>query len=575
MSSFSETNLVKKLENVTSSQESIQSLSLWVIHYQKHYKKIVEQWLKCYTRDKSDHQLVLFYLANDIVQNAKKKNLSHYLSEFMNALREACKVTNDEKIMNNIHRVLSIWQDRSVYSKEFINELRELLCGEKIEADVIAKIIHDFDLNDIINQINNTVKVEQFTRAKYQNLINCKLDFANSDLLNKLKDKSYGEQCSKELDDATKCLESAKIAIEKEIVTRKSLLTALEKSKIYYDIQMKESKAIAETFNNCEVRLRQVQSMLNNYGGYTNFSSLNKPPEMNASQLSSVLNFFQQTNNQQVSSLDKRLTSLMSGTGQFPLNPGLYGPSNENFNKNSSRDVNQIESVITTRSFGNENPVENFEPADMDLGDSEDEDNRHASDSIQKSSLLPPQLSSFIGATDIGGTYCFIPPPPPPPPPSFEEFLGSSINDSISNSNDLDKFRVPQQPPPQQHHSSSITPLSLSNIIPNIPSHIGDVNNFQIGDSIQSISSSNRPNHNHHQHHHHNRNASSSSSLSSYHHHHHHNQSPSSSNNNNRYSQNNRQNYSNHNRQQNNTNNRWKNGSGIGGGAGGGIWKRY
>lgn len=50
MSSFSETNLVKKLENVTSSQESIQSLSLWVIHYQKHYKKIVEQWLKCYTR---------------------------------------------------------------------------------------------------------------------------------------------------------------------------------------------------------------------------------------------------------------------------------------------------------------------------------------------------------------------------------------------------------------------------------------------------------------------------------------------------------------------------------------------
>ncbi|XP_027204389.2 uncharacterized protein LOC113798100 [Dermatophagoides pteronyssinus] len=552
MSSFSEANLVKKLETVTSSQESVQSLSLWVLHYQKHYKKIVDQWLKYYTKEKSDRQLVLFYLANDIVQNAKKKNLSHYLSEFMNALREACKVTNDEKIINVIHRILNIWQERSVYNKEFINELRELLCGEKIEAEVISKIISDFNLNDLINQIVNATKVEQSTRAKYQNLINCKLDFANSDLLNKLKDKSYGEQCSKELDDATKCLEAAKVAIEKEIATRKALLTVLEKSKIYYDIQMKESKAIAETFNNCEVRLRQVQSKLNNYG--YNFSSLNTPPEMNASQLSSVLNFFQQTDNQQVSSLDKRLTSLMSGAGPFPLNPVIYGQSN----KNLSRDVNQIESVITTRSFGNENPVENFEPADMDLGDSEDED-RHSIDPAQKS-LLPP-LSSFIGTPDMAGPYCFIPPPPPPPipPPSFKEFLGSSID-----SNDLDTFRAPQP--------SSITPLSISNIIPNIPSHIVDVNNFQHGDSIQSLSPSNR---HHNQHHHHNRNVSSSSSSSSSYHHHHHNQSPSSTssiNHNNRFSQNNRhgQNYSN-NRQQNNTNNRWKNGSGGGGGG----WKRY
>mgnify|MGYP000079464782 CR=1 FL=1 len=52
MSSFSEANLVKKLETVTSSQESVQSLSLWVLHYQKHYKKIVDQWLKYYTKGK-------------------------------------------------------------------------------------------------------------------------------------------------------------------------------------------------------------------------------------------------------------------------------------------------------------------------------------------------------------------------------------------------------------------------------------------------------------------------------------------------------------------------------------------
>lgn len=44
---LNETSLEKKFENVTNSQESIQSLSLWILHHKIHHKRIVEIWMKC------------------------------------------------------------------------------------------------------------------------------------------------------------------------------------------------------------------------------------------------------------------------------------------------------------------------------------------------------------------------------------------------------------------------------------------------------------------------------------------------------------------------------------------------
>ncbi|ELT88876.1 hypothetical protein CAPTEDRAFT_41605, partial [Capitella teleta] len=46
MSSFSEGNLHKKLQELNGSQQSIQTLSLWLIHHRKHAKAIVEVWMK-------------------------------------------------------------------------------------------------------------------------------------------------------------------------------------------------------------------------------------------------------------------------------------------------------------------------------------------------------------------------------------------------------------------------------------------------------------------------------------------------------------------------------------------------
>jgi regulator of Ty1 transposition protein 103 len=46
MSSFTESGLVKKLQELNSSQQSIQTLSLWLIHHRKHNGLVIKTWYR-------------------------------------------------------------------------------------------------------------------------------------------------------------------------------------------------------------------------------------------------------------------------------------------------------------------------------------------------------------------------------------------------------------------------------------------------------------------------------------------------------------------------------------------------
>ena len=41
---FNEENFLKKLENLLPTQDSIQSLGLWIIHHKAHYEAITRTW---------------------------------------------------------------------------------------------------------------------------------------------------------------------------------------------------------------------------------------------------------------------------------------------------------------------------------------------------------------------------------------------------------------------------------------------------------------------------------------------------------------------------------------------------
>ncbi|XP_067652398.1 regulation of nuclear pre-mRNA domain-containing protein 1B-like [Haliotis asinina] len=129
MSSFSDSNFSKKLSELNNTQQSIQTLSLWLIHHRKHSKTIVQVWHREIAKGKSSKKLTFFYLANDVIQNSKKKG-PEFTKDFATVLPDAVRIAAkdaDDKTKRSLERVLNIWQERGVYVKDFIKSMKQQL----------------------------------------------------------------------------------------------------------------------------------------------------------------------------------------------------------------------------------------------------------------------------------------------------------------------------------------------------------------------------------------------------------------------------------------------------------------
>ncbi|XP_065215275.1 regulation of nuclear pre-mRNA domain-containing protein 1B [Planococcus citri] len=130
MAGFTESSLSKKLEDLNASQQSIETLSLWLIHHRKHYSTIVKTWMRELIGAEESRQLTLMYLANDVIQNSKKKG-PEYGKQFGTVLKKAFEIMGgdscSEKTRKSLTRLLNIWEERGVYSKELIDEFKNAL----------------------------------------------------------------------------------------------------------------------------------------------------------------------------------------------------------------------------------------------------------------------------------------------------------------------------------------------------------------------------------------------------------------------------------------------------------------
>ncbi|XP_015112361.1 regulation of nuclear pre-mRNA domain-containing protein 1B [Diachasma alloeum] len=125
MAGFTENALVKKLMDLNPSQQSIQTLSLWLIHHRKHHGTIVKVWFREMCKAKDTRKLMFMYLANDVIQNSKKKG-PEFGREFGNVLPRAFEhmKTFDEKTRERLNRLLVIWEERGVYDKTQIADFK-------------------------------------------------------------------------------------------------------------------------------------------------------------------------------------------------------------------------------------------------------------------------------------------------------------------------------------------------------------------------------------------------------------------------------------------------------------------
>ncbi|XP_045439358.1 regulation of nuclear pre-mRNA domain-containing protein 2 isoform X9 [Pipistrellus kuhlii] len=264
-----ESSLDRKFQSVTNTMESIQGLSSWCIENKKHHATIVYHWMKWLRRSAYPHRLNLFYLANDVIQNCKRKNAIIFRESFADVLPEAAALVKDPSVSKSIERIFKIWEERNVYPEEMITALREALTSTNPKAALKSKIVAEFRSQALIEELLLYKRSEDQIELKEKQLSTMRVDVCSTETLKCLKDKTGGKKFSKEFEEASAKLEEFVNGLDKQVKSGPSLTEALENAGIFYEAQYKEVKVVANAYktfanrvNNLKKKLDQLKSTL-------------------------------------------------------------------------------------------------------------------------------------------------------------------------------------------------------------------------------------------------------------------------------------------------------------------------
>jgi hypothetical protein len=151
--STSSSSFEKRLTLVNSTQESVQTLSLWILYHRSQHEHLIKTWFKVLKKSKSSHRLTLFYVANDVIQNAKKQNAFIYQQAFKPYLNSAMIYVKENAVKKKVQRILEIWRERGVYDEDFVGELLKKLLGTEVyEKDKeVTRVIAEFQVKSIFS----------------------------------------------------------------------------------------------------------------------------------------------------------------------------------------------------------------------------------------------------------------------------------------------------------------------------------------------------------------------------------------------------------------------------------------
>ncbi|KAF3440426.1 hypothetical protein FNV43_RR18710 [Rhamnella rubrinervis] len=130
---FSEQILADKLSKLNSTQQCIETLSHWCIFHRSKAELVVTTWDKQFHNSQMVQKVPLLYLANDILQNSKRKG-NEFVTEFWKVLPVALKDVHekgDDHGRNVVSRLVAIWEERRVFGSRARN-LKDVMLGEEV-----------------------------------------------------------------------------------------------------------------------------------------------------------------------------------------------------------------------------------------------------------------------------------------------------------------------------------------------------------------------------------------------------------------------------------------------------------
>ncbi|KAJ3587141.1 hypothetical protein NHX12_013531 [Muraenolepis orangiensis] len=242
MSSFSESALEKKLSELSNSQQSVQTLSLWIIHHRKHSPLIVKVWHRELRKAKSNRKLTFLYLANDVIQNSKKKG-PEFAKDYETVLVDACSHVAREaegSCKKPMERLLNIWKERALYRADFIQQLKLAIedsnspkpAEEKRAAKSHASP-HATDATgahlteELVKALQDLENAASGDAAVRQKIASLPQEVQDVSLLEKITDKEAADRLSKTVDEACLLLAEYNGRLAAELEDRRQLARML------------------------------------------------------------------------------------------------------------------------------------------------------------------------------------------------------------------------------------------------------------------------------------------------------------------------------------------------------------
>ncbi|KAK9877444.1 hypothetical protein WA026_018554 [Henosepilachna vigintioctopunctata] len=268
----------KKLTALKDSQESINNCCQWCLTNRQYHKKIVNSWLNVLKRVKVEHRLILFYLANDVIQYSKRRRYE-YVESWGTALQKATTLVRDDKVKQKILRIFKIWEDRGVYNEEFISDL----CGLISVTPTAPKSDepHEFRATYVINKIRVCSNLETDTDLKLKKLKELNPKILETDAYySSIKDRAHLDDTEKEIDTYAKHMEDYINALKAEVKNRINLISVLKQAEGQLDTDRKDVKIVANAYKSFGTRVKTFQKKLDEHKA--NLVSPIPSPDINA-----------------------------------------------------------------------------------------------------------------------------------------------------------------------------------------------------------------------------------------------------------------------------------------------------
>ncbi|CAF1304314.1 unnamed protein product [Rotaria magnacalcarata] len=253
-SNSSSSSFEKRLTTVNSTQESVQTLSLWILYHRSQHEHLIKTWFKVLKKSKPLHRLTLFYVANDVIQNGKKHNALVYQQAFKPYLNSSMLYVKENGIRKKVQRILEIWRERGVYDEDFIDELLKKLLGTEVyEKDKeVTRVIAEFQPKSLCETLIRFKQVESETLVKEQ-MINNELkliDGMSVENVRKLKDKTSTDAYYVEYENSREKFQEYIRYFERLLQERKTIKQHCKQAEIFYDAQYQDANIVVEAYKN-------------------------------------------------------------------------------------------------------------------------------------------------------------------------------------------------------------------------------------------------------------------------------------------------------------------------------------